>query len=1186
MSSISSNIQRFNKHNLCPICGKDSGCGVIDNQLYLCLRTINDISPEGFKIIGEAQNGMGSILVRSHVENHVNKGDWEEQQRDKKRVEKERQKRLLSIAERDQNFQKLVAKLSLKEEHKINLERRGMAIAEVERTNEIGWMRSWEPGKLVEGISDRLPGIHPISKRLVGKKGMVIFLRNVKGQILGGEIALDKRSPGMKYNPLSSNWCEGNGPQLPNGELPISVWRSRKSVNVKAIWLTEGHQKSLIAATKVWRTNQDITVIGRSVIGSSFESTIEAIKELDCQTITIQVDGGAIKNHHVLNAYLTNYEMVMRSLPKCDIRFGWWEQIEKSNNDIDELDSFDRIQRLDINSFFNKIEKYLDVKYAKVLEKRFGYLRYSIVRNRQEPNAIAYKKYIEQEQAEEDILLSQSIEELFQTAYGLLNKEATKEENLGGHTAKNPDSSSTERSAIKYSTGCLPIDITEFNKFPDIKLKFLPHQREEIFQEAIRKNYKYILDRSGTGSGKSTSYAKFDFEKGIYFSPDHRNPTTKEVEETFYDLPVRHNGMHYDGDRTTPLGKHYTVHPKKGDSIDTKGNCERTAIFRAMHEKNINVEGADSTICLNCPVLMDCRKGGFKHQRAIALKQDKIRMNILSAPDPKSFDYSKYIGIHDECSTWLKNYTQILVSKKDLEQTIAALAIACPDLFSRVHNLLATLDRLFSDKKGKYGFDDPKTRSLLPNEFDEILASELAQLIEVALYPNLDFLNSMDEIDYSSLSERDKKGIKRFNQALKRHTAQEESEVSKLIDDKVAKFWLPSLLRILANAEAGSLRLGYDGLTILVKDTRQQKVISSLKSNIFLDATYHPDDIAKALGIERNELLVIEQIGSEQVLPQNVSVIQIVNVGQCSKQRSNYAKAQLDILYKIIVQQYKNPAFFDWKLFAKSGWGYFFGTSRGSNNYQKCDALICTGAPTINLGAKAAEWQMLSGESVDINNQSAEFKAYYDRCFQAEVWQTCGRLRANRRPDEALTIIFIYERDDFSFDFLGDVLQVDAGEIHPEAGDRKTKKLWLISNAIKELASSGLKITQAAVAKLADLCQSAVSDLVKTIWKQIIKFTIDTTTSVFDIYGELKEMHETQLSQESQAIADDITENILPALTESPEDLPQAIEEMAELFTWPVVVAAFIASPWAIKTKILSILLAHVHFEPDFPLIE
>lgn len=173
--------------------------------------------------------------------------------------------RLLAVEERDHQYRAVLSQLGRSDQHIQVLLERGLSLAEIEQVG----FRSWEPGKRVTGATSRLAGIDSRGDRLVGSRGIFIPALDPVGRITGAQIKTDSGRPG-KYIWLSSHKEDGtgNGPQLPNGELPLFVWKHPEAQQISLIILCEGALKSAIAALLLWRLGlTDIAVIGTALGG-------------------------------------------------------------------------------------------------------------------------------------------------------------------------------------------------------------------------------------------------------------------------------------------------------------------------------------------------------------------------------------------------------------------------------------------------------------------------------------------------------------------------------------------------------------------------------------------------------------------------------------------------------------------------------------------------------------------------------------------------------------------------------------------------------------------------------------------------------------------------------------------------------------------------------------------------------
>jgi hypothetical protein len=217
-------------------------------------------------------------------------------------------------------------------------DRRGLTAEEIDYAISQGWLCTWRRGEEV-AASPKLAGIDPkgIRRTLLGTDGLGISALDASGNITGFQIASDNPGKGGKYIWASSASKGGNAPHLPSGELPIFVWRHPEATEVTETWLVEGGLKSLITALKLWfrHGRQDIQVIGAA--GANFTGSLGAIAEALQGKIILCPDAGSLENSHILNNYRKIIEELTAKTYSCSV--AWWEQFDKVDGDIDEIDN-------------------------------------------------------------------------------------------------------------------------------------------------------------------------------------------------------------------------------------------------------------------------------------------------------------------------------------------------------------------------------------------------------------------------------------------------------------------------------------------------------------------------------------------------------------------------------------------------------------------------------------------------------------------------------------------------------------------------------------------------------------------------------------------------------------------------------------------------------------------------------
>lgn len=635
--------------------------------------------------------------------------------------------------------------------------------------------------------------------------------------------------------------------------------------------------------------------------------------------------------------------------------------------------------------------------------------------------------------------------------------------------------------------------------------------RKKVWQKAVKLGYRFILDRSGTGLGKSydAGLAKtheFRAEKLFYISSDHRNPTTTTIEENYEDLPVRHNGLVTDYTRFTPLGTPHVRWAKDPeDELDVPGNCYRAGLFARLSAKNLNVSKSNSSpICNTCKVAHLCKLGigdkyraTFRGDRSDAMKSPKIRCHADSLPTPGSnpceFDYSNSGLFWDESQ--LKVMDIIEVRLEDFEQVWGELEQKSRLLHEQLKTLrLALRALLIGEVKptSRYGFDDKAIRSLLPaapNNLDKII-SDLLTLLK----PDLSFLN--DQPEFIDAQKAKRMGIsKGQRQTANAYFKQQANKDYSENFNKLTLNWLIPFLKVW-NGERGALRCEWGKLTIFTGYDRHKTIAKAAKFNIFLDATMTREQLALLLDVEPSSIYVIEQ---EKPTHNNLRIIQITGLGKLGKDRSELKQRQVAALKAALKEKYPNAVIGEWKKYASDGDGQWFVNLRGSNEFQNASTLAVFGVPYQNLGHRQALLMTLTGEFAPLDSESPheDLQAFIDEATQAEIQQAIGRLRAYNRPNEQLTFIFV---GDYDISFLGlPVEQIDAFQFCPEAGTPAQQTRFHILQAFRQLTDDGAKITQSAIAGAIGKSQALIAKLAREMggWRRLKKILLVLYRSLY-----------------------------------------------------------------------------------------
>lgn len=566
MKSISTS-----KKNLCPVCGNHHGCKIQDDKWVLCLRgSSQQDAPPGYRFVKPLRNGMGGLFViddgydtSNEKEQSKRRQEQELKQRERLEAQAREQAKLLRLSERDEQYRLVNQNLTLTKHHRQTLGERSLTSSEIEFAFELGALRTWNPEQHVFGLSPDLAGLNPVTHRLASVYGIAIYALDPDGKITSATVKPDNEKIG-KYIWLSSQRQGGNGPQLPNGELPLFVWKHPDARSVAEVWLCEGALKSLIVALKLWRSGRtDVAVIGTASAARYGQETLKAyLRQLGCKTLRLMPDAGAVGNPHISQA---NSD----TLAACvewgySITVGWWGQVDKSYPDIDELKSFDQIAFLTANEFW---DKHPSTFRPNPRDGRFDSPEAS------EPTL-----------TEDEWQLKFGLPAWFKQQIGRFSEAIKRFRRplLKSFQTK----AKTAATTLKYISGKLPTP-AEYQKLGSPVIRFAPGQRLEVIKRLVALGYHDILDSSGTGTSKSydagcAEPGRFDVDRIWYFSQDHRNPTTPTVEANYTDMPVRNNGMVVDGSRRTALNNPYVRWPVQRETPNLPGNCFRTETFHIL----------------------------------------------------------------------------------------------------------------------------------------------------------------------------------------------------------------------------------------------------------------------------------------------------------------------------------------------------------------------------------------------------------------------------------------------------------------------------------------------------------------------------------------------------------------------------------------------------------------------------
>ncbi|WP_052754581.1 PriCT-2 domain-containing protein [Calothrix sp. 336/3] len=665
---------------------------------------------------------------------------------------------------------------------------------------------------------------------------------------------------------------------------------------------------------------------------------------------------------------------------------------------------------------------------------------------------------------------------------------------------------------------------------------YQPGDRLATWQQLAKEGKKYILDISQAGTGKSHTTAQaqpgdFNVDKLFYISNDHRNPTIDGLRD-WTDLPSRHNGLIQDGDRVR--------HPKTGETPNLPGNCHRSHLFRILASKGfseVNTESSINPICGTCPLSHICKGvtaqpqpgASFRHDRAIALQNNRIRAHLDTVPQLKTdspdgeISQKKNGAFIDEVSRQLNPINEISISLHEFDSSLMQLQTDLPEVWEVIKPIALKIRPSLSG-------DTPITQDTRHgwnhNQLLEAIGNipDLTNVIEQLQSIQPDIADLVKDADSVSLQCLDKKCKPKKSKETQPETTSNDVETTqkeynnlkltlKYIRSKfrteasqetrenlknLPSNWLTPLLEILSGSVSGAIRIKNGELILNIKNERQPNIIKSFDFVVMMDATANVDELALMLGIKPEEITVISELQPDY---NNLKIHQINDMGLMGKDRSPTASKRLEALRTELGDRHQSLGVIDHLAVKADDDGYWFVSNRGSNEYLKNDALLLIGSPRQNIGALQQKYITLTGDR-NIDRESPGFAAFVQNQLQAEIIQGVGRLRANRRPNEQLTCYLVSNLD---LSFLVEkypgatAVKSEAFIITPKAGTPTQQTRHTIMQAFKDLKTRGEKITQQAIATAAKLSQPLISKVCRDFggWGQLKKLLLVLIDSLY-----------------------------------------------------------------------------------------
>jgi len=328
------------------------------------MNSINgEMQVSGFKYIHPDKSVQWGMYAEDNGQTYSNdaKRVYKAQKVERDLITKQKHEASLNLIERDQEYRKLIKQLPLTDRALSDLVRRGLNAEQIERML-FASVGQWHP--LRHAMTTQLAGVIGKGNKLnVMADGYLVPIPNIDGLIVGSQYRVFEPIDGNKYPWLTSktkNNPDGATPHLPNGELPMGVYRPQNLIKKGVVGLPEGYLKPSIAANQLGHICLGMASGNFAACPQQFE---QALKQIEAEQgikpyLLLCPDAGAIQNPHVMTTYSNDYKLAKKL--GYEMKVLWYGQTSKSKHqDIDELDNIDGIKEISWYEFLGLQHKAL-----------------------------------------------------------------------------------------------------------------------------------------------------------------------------------------------------------------------------------------------------------------------------------------------------------------------------------------------------------------------------------------------------------------------------------------------------------------------------------------------------------------------------------------------------------------------------------------------------------------------------------------------------------------------------------------------------------------------------------------------------------------------------------------------------------------------------------------------------------
>lgn len=644
-----------------------------------------------------------------------------------------------------------------------------------------------------------------------------------------------------------------------------------------------------------------------------------------------------------------------------------------------------------------------------------------------------------------------------------------------------------------------------------------PILRAKIINHLRKIGIKYLLDRTQTGGGKSSTISKlFDI---LYLDPNYKNPSNPELKESPYLTPRTQYGLYMvNGElKADPSKKirELAEDPSEPNYLKIKdGNCHLKPVFLELQNKGYG--NADNEPCKKCVRQKTCSltPNGYKYEaRNNIANMSKYRRGRLHpsqlTEDKLTSAFSDFGLVWEEVGT-LKAVNELEFTESDLTYLIAKLAIANEEIISiekrdKLIKILSYLKSIINPVMGKtliptqegnknyYGLNNDQIIENLPS-VPELNLNEYGSL--------MDFINPLNDLPSANIETKEVNPHYVSKEYIARQRKEEEELKARLIMELIAEAQniSPNADKLLdailepsdqitlstqLSTNKGKWVLGVSSFN----DT-WSRLAKQAKFNLFMDATITLTQVRSLFDIPDDESLVVIQ--NEMIELNNLQVFKInvkgLGSNDWSKESIDRAKEAINLIRNQNTD--KEIAVITQKEYAKNlNTPYWYGKhDRGTNELMDFDGIIFVGTPFINIGAVQREYNVLF-----CGNNSKEkptFEQYYMQKIYELRMQGLGRSRAQYKS-KTIHQFYVTTNEDLSYvkDLGVEYKEISGEAISLSLGTKSDRTIFKIQKEALSLIKEGIKVTCQTVADSLNMTKQGVSKAVKGLglsWRDFV----------------------------------------------------------------------------------------------------